>query len=205
MSDLWVIGLDAWIVQDGNYPDFARGERRAFAVEFWPVDIAVTPEIDRSATNDTDAVYRVAAELAYDSGDAWVLDCGIRVYCEGIAPEAVRKGFASRKGSFVTGTIALGIDPFFYFETLNRDPGMPELIYSWTIERIQRQNAPFVDRQSPASEKRPRLLVRDAARLEWVDVEATDAWDDDDGYGEYLLHCRRLDVAPTRALPDDAA
>ena len=31
----WNIGLSAWIVQDGNYPDFGVGETVKFAVEFY--------------------------------------------------------------------------------------------------------------------------------------------------------------------------
>jgi hypothetical protein len=30
----WLVGLDSWIVQDGNYPDFVTGQRTDFALEF---------------------------------------------------------------------------------------------------------------------------------------------------------------------------
>ena len=30
----WWIGLANWVLQDGNYTDFATGERRQFALEF---------------------------------------------------------------------------------------------------------------------------------------------------------------------------
>jgi len=32
---IWNIGLSAWIIQDGNYPDFALGDTVEFAVEFY--------------------------------------------------------------------------------------------------------------------------------------------------------------------------
>jgi hypothetical protein len=31
----WSLGLDAWIVQDGNYPDLESGQQAEFAVEFY--------------------------------------------------------------------------------------------------------------------------------------------------------------------------
>src|SRR5687767_2983513 len=30
----WLVGLDSWVVQDGNYPDFVTGQRTDFALEF---------------------------------------------------------------------------------------------------------------------------------------------------------------------------
>ena len=30
----WMIGLDSWVIQDGNYPDFETGQRTDFALEF---------------------------------------------------------------------------------------------------------------------------------------------------------------------------
>ena len=35
MTDLLAVGLASWIIQDGNYGDFKRGDRKAFALEFW--------------------------------------------------------------------------------------------------------------------------------------------------------------------------
>lgn len=31
----WEIGLSAWIIQDGNYDDFAAGQMAEFALEFY--------------------------------------------------------------------------------------------------------------------------------------------------------------------------
>ena len=31
----WSLSLDSWIVQDGNYPDFAGGQQAEFAIEFY--------------------------------------------------------------------------------------------------------------------------------------------------------------------------
>lgn len=35
MNAEYTIGLSSWIIQDGNYGEFARGDVTAFAVEFW--------------------------------------------------------------------------------------------------------------------------------------------------------------------------
>jgi hypothetical protein len=35
------IHLESWIVQDGNYDDFSRGQDAAFAVEFYPDELVV--------------------------------------------------------------------------------------------------------------------------------------------------------------------
>jgi hypothetical protein len=41
----------------------------------------------------------------------------------------------------------LGIDPFLYFENATEIKGIPALIYSWTIEDILIETAPFVEKQ----------------------------------------------------------
>lgn len=74
---------------------------------------------------------------------------------------------------------------------LHRVPRIPELVYAWSIERVQRQTALFI-------EVRTRYFERNASKRGWVDVEVTDAWNDDEGSAEYLLHCRKLDVPPKR-------
>jgi hypothetical protein len=32
----WLIGLDSWVIQDGNYPDFVTGQRADFALSSPP-------------------------------------------------------------------------------------------------------------------------------------------------------------------------
>jgi len=91
-------------------------------------------------------------------------------------------------------TIELGIDPFFYFETLSRLTGIPPLIYRWKIERILMQTAPFIESDLPVMGK---VMVRDPSKLAYREIERTDAWHDDGGNGDYLLECRRVVVRPT--------
>jgi hypothetical protein len=161
----WVFDLAAWIIQDGNYADFQRGQVAEFAVEFEFEAFQTVEAATPSARLLRDGDYAISGEVVFTDGDVWVIDCGILIYNE-LRPSRVR----DRHG--VTGTALLGIDPFPYFERLNRLPRMPALVYTWEIVRIRRLTAPSVA----------------------VDVDATDAWRDDDGTADYLLDCVRLDV-----------
>ena len=96
-------------------------------------------------------------------------------------------------GKFVNAEIYLGIDPFFYFERLNALSGMRPLIYSWKINSIRQQTAPFVETRKLSGQK---ILVRDETKLGYKILDKTDAWKDDEGHGEYILNCVRFDVAP---------
>jgi hypothetical protein len=58
--------------------------------------------------------------------------------------------------------IYLRIDPFFYFETLSQIPCVPPLIYSWRINSIFRETAPFIAAFSPSG---GTLHVRDQSKL----------------------------------------
>ena len=120
--------------------------------------------------------------------DVWVVDCGgLLTYREAAPPAAVVAG------ATVSGTAALKVDPFFYFERLAKREAMPGLIYDWQIERIELETTPWLH---PAT----RQIVRDESRKSWREVNATDACNDDDGHAHYLLHCRRLPGQPRRQL-----
>ena len=92
----------------------------------------------------------------------------------------------------VAGTAYLGVDPFSYFERFHNLQGMPDLVYTWRIESIVRQTAPFIDRGEG-------ILVRDPSKLGWMPLDETDAWHDDNGFAEYVLTCTLLDVPPKRS------
>jgi hypothetical protein len=183
----WAIHLDSWIIQDGNYDDFSRGQDAAFAVEFYPDELIVVSIGDRTASHLGGGRYHVEGEVAFASQGAWVLDCGVRIYKQVPPPAGVVHGMSVR------GEVVLGVDPFFYFEELAKLPDMPPLIYRWRIERIARDMAPWIEVAS-------RTFERDPSRPGWKDVEATDAWNDDGGSAGYLLHARLLDPRPDRHL-----
>ena len=184
MSDLLAVRLASWIIQDGNYGDFKRGDRAAFALEFYASTNLdeVEPETPPmpSLTSAGRALYKALGQVVHIGDDWWALDVGVLIFREEKPPQNVRLG------GWMSGDIHVGIDPFFYFESLARQPSAPALIYDWEIEKIEMQTGPFVEVQ-------PRLRKRDPTRLGWSEIDKTDAWEDDGGSADYILHCRRLD------------
>jgi hypothetical protein len=187
-SDLLPIGLAAWIIQDGNYPEFARGAAAAFALEFH----AASP-LNRLGSGRQPglrhaggAAYEAIGQVLHVGEEWWAADFGVRAFQEAKPPAGIEAG------GWLGGAIQLGVDPFFYFERLSQLPDAPALIFDWQIEKIEMQTAPFMRLGK-------RMFVRDEAQSGWKDVAATDAWADDGGHAEYLLHCRRLSGEARRA------
>lgn len=174
----------SWIIQDGNYPDFARNTDAAFALEFYaphPLQEAELPPSQVPLLNYLgDASYEVLGQVVHVAGDWWVLNAGFPAFSEQKPPKN------AALDCWLRGRIHIGIDPFSYFERLAHQPGAPALIYDWKIERVEVQTAPLV-------EVKPRVMMRDPAKFGWREIAKTDAWHDE---GEYLLHCRHLDTPP---------
>ena len=191
LTDVLKVSLASWVIQDGNYGDFKRGARAAFALTF----SAATPLIEvnprdeplRSLVHVGDAHYKAVGEVVHVSDEWWVIDVGVMLFREEKPPEFVRRG------GWVSGSIDVEIDYYIYFEFLSAEPAAPALIYDWMIESIEMQTAPFV-------ESRPGFWVRDPMRLGWKEVRRTEAWKDDGGHAWYILHCRRVDRPPRRTL-----
>jgi hypothetical protein len=96
-------------------------------------------------------------------------------------------------GSTIVVKIHLGIDPFFYFESLHKLPQMPGLIYGWKVKEILLDKTPYV-------EVAPKYLVRDKSKVQFDVIQGTDAWSDFDGLAEYVLLCEVEDEVPTYNL-----
>jgi hypothetical protein len=73
--------------------------------------------------------------------------------------------------------------------------GMPPLIYSWHINKIGMETAPFVE---TVDARGTPMMVRDEAKSAFQEIEQTDAWKDDSGHGEYVFECTLMDVPPKR-------
>ena len=186
----WVLNLHSWIIQDGNYGDIVTGQILHAAVEFGFGENATlaepsTPRAQRDPSLDG---YDATARVVVVEADVWVVDVGILAFAERPPPKGVAVG------DHLQGTSWLGVDPFFYFERLGKRPSMPSLIYTWRVREVLMQVAPFV-------EAGPRLRVRDESKLGWKTIERTNAWADDEGHAEYLLHCELVDVPPVRERP----
>jgi hypothetical protein len=180
------IGHAAWIIQDGNYPDFAVGQETRFALEFHSDTLDAASGGPSAFERVGDARYRVRAEvvwrLDHHAEPAWVIDFGILAY-ESMAPPE-----HAGVGSWVTGEIYLGIDHYRYFEQLYKLPGVPALIYPWHIHRICLETTPWLTTTGSTGRQ---MFIRDHMRESFVEVSRTDAWNDDGGHAGYVLECSR--------------
>jgi len=61
----WNIGLDSWIIQDGNYPDFTAGDERRFALEFAPKKVSLDSSKHVHTEHISGARYRFAGEVLF--------------------------------------------------------------------------------------------------------------------------------------------
>ena len=187
----WTLGLDSWIIQDGNYGEFSTGQVAELAVEYWAeagLGHSDAPAARRSEAL-LDATYDIEADVVFNNDRVTVIDLGLSAYCE---TQGAGEG-AFPVGTSVHGQVTLGVDHFFYFERLSKVPELPPLVYTWMITRIRRQTAPF--KQADAAGK---WLVRDETQWGWAEISRTDAWHDDDGRASYLLDCELQPVAPKR-------
>ncbi len=181
----WSLSLDAWIVQDGNYPDFESGQGAEFAVEFFFAEAPeLTDNVPPTIRHVDGTSYEITGRVLAIDERAWALDCGIGIYQEGQPPGGLDAG------DCVRGIANLGVDPCFYFERLHALPVMPPLIYTWRIDAISRDAAPLV--------RAGDVLIRDPAKPGWLPLERTDAWHDDGGHASYRLDCVLLDAPPKR-------
>jgi hypothetical protein len=184
MTDKVIVGLDSWIIQDGNYANFASGGRAAFALEFYaPTALIEAADTRRPSLRHLDkCCYEVEGQIIHVRADWWVIDFGFLAFREETPPST------ARLGNWVKGLVHLGVDPFFYFERLASTPKAPALIYDWIVEAIEIRTAPFV--------LEGRTWQRDLKKDGWKEVAYTNARSDDGGNAEYLLRCKRLDRAP---------
>jgi len=178
------IGVDSWIIQDGNYGEFTLGQKTQFALEFCPHSLKSSDCISRLVTHLKASRYQICAQVVYCTKSVWVLDMGFLAYQESQPPR-----YATR-GSWVEGEIYLGIDPFMYFEQLKNLSGMPSLVYGFRIEQIFLETTPWL---SKSDESGRTMMVRNEQNESYREVPKTDAWNDDDGHAHYVLNCVSVD------------
>lgn len=162
--------------------------RTKFALEFLPVELVpLEPHaLQKVACKHLlDNQYRIIGQVIFSHDDWYAIDFGVKAY------HFHRPDKSWKPGEWVRGHIALDIDCFSYFESFSGNPSAPDLIYTWRIETVLRQTAPFVKRPSGMS-------VRDKAKWNWIEVGHTNAWKDDDGAADYLLVSTLLDDPPIR-------
>jgi len=174
------IGLSAWIIQDGNYPDFAVGGVRSFALEFYAQPFAISDVGVVACTRRRNCVYDICGRVAFRKDDFTVIDFGWRAYSE--------QRIVADVGQWIVGQLYIGIDPFMYFESWERQPDVPRIKSEWRIDRIFRETTPLI-------EEKPKYFVRDESRFSEIEVSKTDAWNDEEGNASYALECTEITSA----------
>jgi len=173
--------LNSWIIQDGNYDDFHCGDRRKLAIEFCGKRLTPSNDQARRYSRNHGAIYTVTAQVAFVHPKVWVIDFGVLAYWESPPPD-----FAN-VGAWVEGEILIGVDPFFYKEYLYQLLKMPDLFNEWVVSRVELNTTPWIQ----TTESGRKVFARDPAAEAWAEVEATDAWNDDQGRASYLLHLEK--------------
>jgi hypothetical protein len=185
LKDLLQVGFSGWITADGNYREFSVGDVRSFALEYYPEDEMRPAAATPSYRHLGDARHEVSGRLFHLGGlvqhltPTWcVIDVGVLAYRE-------LRSLTPPPESF-SGTVYLGVDPFFYFESLALEPDAPALIYNWRIHRIEVETAPRVFSDG--------MMIYDPQKLKLVDVQDTTRGED------FILHCERLPGLPEKQL-----
>ena len=210
-----VIGLDRWVLQDGNYTDFAVGDRRQFALEFGyrrrhrldPVGPAPRRTIaSRGSGCWYDVVAQVVTVRPAESDclpAAFVLDCGaVSAYDHGLVTSDLT---SPAEGSWLQGRLSLHVDHFAYMDELGTLPGMPPLIRTWDVLAIEEDHTPLVrvEPGHPLYEGPPEdgpIWVADPARERYEPVDRTVRWPEDERASSYRLRCRLLDDEPEHTM-----
>jgi hypothetical protein len=206
MEREWWIGLDGWVLQDGNYTNFAVGQMRQFALQFGyarddRLQRTTEPKASCEAVDD-DALYRVSANLERAARepmeDCFVLDFGLLAYKEWMVLDDLEP---PRAGMRLSGEIYLSVDHFAYMDYLSTRDGMPPLIYTWTIEEIRLDTSPGIEVEHGhplyvGPDEGP-MTVRDPERRRWRNLNATDTWGVE---GSYTLRCTLLETEAVHSM-----
>lgn len=202
----WWIGLDGWVLEDGNYTDFAVGHVRQFALEFGYARhnrLRPTTQSEQSCEAvDDDALYRVTADLVRavrePMEDCFVLDFGLLAYKEWMVLDDLEPPTA---GLRLSGEVYLNVDHFAYMDDLSKRDGMPALIYTWRIDEIRLDTSPSIEvahgHPLYVGPDEGPMWVRDPERKRWRNLDATDMWVDE---GSYTLRCTLLESEPVRSM-----
>jgi hypothetical protein len=132
------VGVQSWIIQDGNYPDFRSGQEATFAPEFVPTLEPVADPGEPRLQHQQGGLYSARGRVVFVDPPAWVCDFGVLAYGSDDCP------LWATVGTSVAGEIYLGIDPFDYVERLHKLPNMPALAYRFSITRIWLETTPWV-------------------------------------------------------------
>ena len=173
MSREWDLYYAGWIIGDGE-PDRSVGETfEWFAISFWPPQggLHLSTEKVKSALTLHNFVYRVTAEVVWVTGEACVIDFGLKV-----AGYSDRLPAGCGPGDYVTGGINLKIA--HSIPAIVPQGIMSSLAHTWLVKEVYADLTPF-------REIGPSYKVRDEEKIKYEVVRSTA---DIDAHG-YVLRC----------------
>lgn len=184
--ELLNIGLSSWIIQDGNYGDFAAGDDCRFALEVGMSSFAAPQDVEPQLQCIQGAAHRMDGTVVLVTPEFTILDVGLLAYRDGKPHDKLVDGAHFR------GRAYIGIDPFFWSETHAHRAGVPNLFYRWHIHEILLETTPWTTKRSLlGGEVRTRRTEAASFRA----VPMTDAWNDDGGHAHYILRAECLGTA----------
>jgi hypothetical protein len=175
---VWTVGIEAWVIQDGNYEEFLVGRRYDFQVEALPLSVnrSEVAEVPRLRHVEHERHEFSGAVLKFHGHGAWVIDFGIYCYGKTPLPEGLRIG------DTLAGEVSFFLaSPTVYEQAFETEA--PFRTYSWRVEVIHLDTTPWVEEGV--------VRRRDLANAGYVGVQATNALADDPT-AFYLLDCTLL-------------
>jgi hypothetical protein len=174
---VWTVGIQAWVIQDGNYDEFLVGRRYEFEVEALPllVEESAIAEVPRVRHVEDGRHEFSGAVLKFLGHGAWVIDFGVYCYGKGPLPEGLQIG------DTLAGEVSFFLaSPSVYEEAFGTQA--PFRTYSWRVDEIHLDTTPWVDEGG---------VLRRPTNAGYVGVQATNALADDPT-AFYLLDCTLL-------------
>ena len=181
-----LISLDGWIIRDGNYPDFFSGQHCTFGLNINEKhhQFGLSKAQKKELIPAKDAAYLATGEVLYHNLDSGLLiiDFGVIAYLE-----TSQYGSAVSPGDYLTGKISLCVDYYIckdYFRYHRED--VPAMLYRWQVKEVLINSGPHNNSDN--------FFQR--AYDEFVPIHKTYAWQDDNGFSDYLLRCQLLSEKP---------
>ena len=192
------LGIAAWVIEDGNYPDFRTGQEFECALCFGGVaSLAATDQrqVSMSPAGCDLGSYDVVARVIHADDEISVIDCGLRAYTRDTGYGTIERN------EFVAGCIGFNVDPYDYREFWSKRLGIP-MIYRWRVERI-REPRPYRSFQECADAR----AFFDDSNWYTVDMDRTDSsamYSETKHYHpSWDLHCRLVGPEPRLSRPDE--
>ncbi len=141
------IGLEGWIMQDGNYKDFAVGEEREFALEYGPKRLPpgsektchIAKPVNPSIEHIEEHLYDMTGQFSFIYKEFNVVDFGmVKAYARGNwrTRDSRDELPSTLIGEYITGHFYLAVDPFFWKESRRHYDHFPNITEKWRIDEI---------------------------------------------------------------------